>query len=120
MAVRTVCKTRQAICIQGALVATGPHYGTAARVQGHIAAQRREPRDTSQRSSQSPGRITARQYESRVTSQRSSQTPAPHRNTVDRNSKRPRDYRDLAFNGGPSGTRTLDLGIKSPLLYQLS
>lgn len=26
----------------------------------------------------------------------------------------------LKFNGGPSGTRTPDLGIKSPLLYQLS
>ena len=25
-----------------------------------------------------------------------------------------------AFFGGPSGGRTLDLGIKSPLLYQLS
>ena len=29
-------------------------------------------------------------------------------------------YRGLTCNGGPSGTRTLDLGIKSPLLYQLS
>ena len=33
MAVRTVCKTRQAICIQGALVATGPHRDAAARPQ---------------------------------------------------------------------------------------
>ena len=120
MAVRTICKTRRAICIQGALVATGPHRGTAARAQGHIATQQREFKATSRHSGQTPGRITARQHESRVTSQRSSQTPAPHRNTVDRNSKRPRDYRGLAFNGGPSGTRTLDLGIKSPLLYQLS
>lgn len=27
---------------------------------------------------------------------------------------------DLRFDGGPLGVRTLDLGIKSPLLYQLS
>ncbi len=26
----------------------------------------------------------------------------------------------LGFHGGPAGVRTLDLGIKSPLLYQLS
>ncbi len=26
----------------------------------------------------------------------------------------------LNLNGGPAGVRTLDLGIKSPLLYQLS
>ena len=26
----------------------------------------------------------------------------------------------VEFNGGSSGVRTLDLGIKSPLLYQLS
>ena len=42
MAVRTVCKTRRAICIQGALVATGPRRGPAARTQGRVAAQRPE------------------------------------------------------------------------------
>ena len=76
MAAWTVCKTRQAICIQGALVATGPHRGTAAKVQSHIAAQQSEFKAASRHSGQTPGRITARQHESRVTSQRSSQTPA--------------------------------------------
>ena len=99
MAVRTVCKTRRAICIQGALVTTGPHRGTLEQAQGCIATQQSKLRATSRHGSASPG---------------------PHRDAVARNSKRPRDYRGLACNGGPSGTRTLDLGIKSPLLYQLS
>lgn len=34
--------------------------------------------------------------------------------------KRPTEVDRLLFYGGPSGVRTLDLGIKSPLLCQLS
>ena len=36
------------------------------------------------------------------------------------NKKRPTFVDRLTCFGGPSGVRTLDLGIKSPLLYQLS
>ena len=38
--------------------------------------------------------------------------PAPYKTKA--------SMRWLGFHGGPAGTRTPDLGIKSPLLYQLS
>ena len=55
MAVRTVCKTRRAICIQGALVVIGPHRDAAERAQGRIATQQSKPRAASRHSGANPG-----------------------------------------------------------------
>ena len=49
-----------------------------------------------------------------------SSAPRRVRTRVAATKKRPTGVDRLLFYGGPSGVRTLDLGIKSPLLCQLS